>query len=363
VLSPDLYEKASTFDAEYVTSLSDLLGGVDESWRPIDLASVLSGTLDQPKPELLVRTDGRCLLYRGTVNGVHGDSGVGKSWLAVRAIADIVSTGGRVLVLDFEDVAPSFVARLLFAGLSVDQIAQRVDYRRPSTPLDPLTLSMLLEDIKAREYDLVVVDSLGEVFGLHGINEDKDAEVGPWLRRYARAIAEAGPAVFLVDHATKAADNPLHPSGSKRKRAAIGGASYLVEAVTPFVKGTDGRLKVTCAKDRHGNYRRSEVVAYLVMSAAATPGSPLTLVAPEDGNDAPAHPVVMAARQVVEVVRTSPVALSKTAARKLVTLRTSTDNKRAAIDYALDKGAVRSQTGYRNAQLLIYVHPLDEAPT
>ena len=84
---------------------------------------------------------------------------------------------------------------------------------------------------------LAVVDSLGEAFGLEGIDENHDVEVAPWLRRVARRLADAGLSVLLLDHSTKSADNPRRPSGSKRKRAAITGASYLpVISTTTLVR-------------------------------------------------------------------------------------------------------------------------------
>lgn len=336
----------------------------DTSWSRIDLRPVLAGTHTQPMPTVLQRTDGRSLFYPRAVNGVHGDSGIGKGWLLCRAVVDVVRAGGNVLVLDFEDVEQSFTARLRLLGLSDEQIAgDQIAYHRPQSEFTPTELRRLLADIELRQYELVVIDSLGEVFGLHGINEDKDSEVGPWLRQYARAIAEAGPAVVLIDHATKAADNPLHPSGSKRKRAAIGGASYLVEATTPFVQGDGGRLRVKCAKDRHGNYRRGEVVAHLVMATSISGDMTLGLYPEDTADDSSATvPVVLAAQEVVRIVRDSPEPLHKSAVRALLTIKASTDVKRAAIEYALDKGAVAMSRGIRNAMVLRFVHNLDEQP-
>src|ERR687898_486158 len=82
--------------------------------------------------------------------------------------------------------------------------------------------------------------------GLEGVDEDRDVQVGPWLRRVARRLADStGAGVIIIDHSTKAKDNPLFPSGSKRKRAAITGASYHVEAVAPrSAESADEKLRV-----------------------------------------------------------------------------------------------------------------------
>src|SRR5262249_38605705 len=117
--------------------------------------------------------------------------------------------------------------------------------------------------IEADGVSLVVIDTIGEAFGLEGIDENADVEVGRWLRRVVRRLVDAGAGVLVIDHITKSGDNPLHPSGSKRKRAAITGASYLVEAPVPLTRERGGRLRLICAKDRHGNFVRGEEVAVI----------------------------------------------------------------------------------------------------
>jgi hypothetical protein len=121
-----------------------------------------------------------------------------------------------------------------------------------------------------------VLDSLGEAFSLDGINENIDAEVAPWLRRVIRRIVGTGATVIVIDHTINNAegDNALRPSGSKRKRAAITGSLYRVDATIPLNKGEGGELKLTCAKDRHGNYRRGETVATIVVSSMRAVGMP-----------------------------------------------------------------------------------------
>lgn len=252
---------------------------IDASLHPVDLGAVLDGSARQPVPHLLIREDGVGLFYAGMVNGLHSDSGVGKGWLVCHLIGECARRGRRTLYVDLEDTAESVTARLGLLGLDAGEIVASLVYVRPQVPLDDDAVAHLCRIVGDAGVDVVVIDSLGEAFGLEGINEDRDAEVGPWLRRVARRLAETGAAVVLVDHSTKAADNPLHPSGSKRKRAAITGASYLVEASPPLVKGAGGRLRLTCAKDRHGTHRRGDVVAELVMAPAGDERIDTTLVA------------------------------------------------------------------------------------
>jgi hypothetical protein len=244
---------------------------VDESFQPVDLTDVLSGRYVAPSPSILKRDDRQALLYRGQINGVHGDSGLGKGWVALFAAAEQLRAGSTVLMLDLEDVASSIIGRLRLLGVNDQAIDERFIYIRPQAAFDQLAVEYLVQIISERRPALVIVDSLGEAFGLEGIDENHDSEVGPWLRRVPRRLADVtdegydGPAVLIVDHVTKTNDNPLHPSGSKRKRAAVGGAQYWLQAPEPLSADKGGRLRLICAKDRHGTYARNEHVADLVI--------------------------------------------------------------------------------------------------
>jgi hypothetical protein len=226
---------------------------------------------------------------------------------------------------------------------------------------------MLSDVIDERNVTLVVIDSLGEVFGIEGINEDRDNEVGPWMRAVPRNLAEHGPAVILIDHSTKANDNPLYPSGSKRKRAAITGASYLAEATTPFVKAKDtkaggGRLRLTCAKDRHGNYRRGEVAAQLVMECPFEDVMRLTLWAPSTDAHTDTAAGILAARAAVKAANKEGRQVSLRGLVDLMKIKASRDTKIAGMELAVARGALTEQPGSRGARLFTYATELPETP-
>lgn len=333
----------------------------DSSFARVDLTDVVGGHYSQPVPDLLQRDDGQFLFYKRMVNGAHADSGTGKSWLIVYATAQIIRAGGQVMYLDLEDTPSSIVARLRLVGLTDAQIIAGLDYRRPTEEFTDAAVLRLCTDLRRGGHDLVVIDSLGEAFALDGINEDKDNEVGPWLRRVARLMADTGPAVAIVDHSTKAADNPLFPSGSKRKRAAITGASYLVEAIEPMAKDRGGRLRLTCAKDRHGTYARKEVVADFVMGATTVNGEnpTMNLYAPttRPGGQSAEWEVIILAQKIISAVRDSDVALSKKAAEEMVKGRAI--KKRAALDYALSAGCLDTTPGKHGAKNLTWVKDME----
>jgi 5S rRNA maturation endonuclease (ribonuclease M5) len=332
---------------------------IPESFVPVDLAEVVNGNYVQPTPTMLIRHgDGieSALIYPGLVNGIHGDSGIGKSWTAVLLIKERIEAGETVMLLDLEDTPVSIVSRLRLIGLGPEQIPAQLIYIRPTDPFTPAVMQYLTRMISDREVTAVVIDSLGEAFGTEGINEDRDNEVGPWLRAVARVLADAGPAVVLVDHSTKSSDRQLHASGSKRKKAAFGGASYLIEVVTGFAKGKDGRLRIVCAKDRHGNYRPWEHVAWLDMTTHLDGAVTLELIAPatedDEGGKLDAKDVAL-----VHVLRilddlTEPVSLRRL--RALVresNVKVSNALLDDAIEVGLHYGKIAEDAGPRSARL------------
>jgi KaiC/GvpD/RAD55 family RecA-like ATPase len=364
-----LREAAFAGDLDCVRDLVESLGLLptgtpNASWERVDLAPALAGTITRVLPTVLRREDESHLFYPSRVNGLHGDSGLGKSMVSAVAAAQELNAGHHVGWVDLEDPDPTtIIERLRMFTVDDDTIAERFHYWAPREPFDNAAVAALVAE--ATEYDLtmLVIDSVGEAFGLEGLDENKDVEVGPWLRRVARVLADAGPAVVLVDHATKAADNPLHPSGSKRKRAAITGASYLVEATKPLTREHGGELRLVCAKDRHGTYRRGAVVATVDLAVYLDGGVSVKVWPP--------FPTDTASTAETELARVAAAAVkaAKSAGDELLTQRrllarmdvkAALTVKRAGIEEAVAHGALRVQHGPNRSILHAYVRDLDD---
>jgi hypothetical protein len=336
--------------------------GAAESWHRINLRAALAGAIERMMPSVLEREDKLACFYAGRLNGVHGDSGTGKSMVLAVAAAQEIRAGHHVIWVDLEDPDPAtLIERERLFGLSDDAIAEYLHYYAPREEFTDAGVVELVRESTEYAVSLLIIDSLGEAFGLNAINEDRDAEVGPFLRRFMRPLADAGPAVVMVDHSTKANDNPLHPSGSKRKRAAIQGASYLIEATKPLTREHGGTLRLTCAKDRHGNYRKGATVATIDMHVYPDGGVSVKVWAPTSASeDSPDAKLMTVARAAVRAAKDADRPLSQRELLELMAVRGRESLKRAAIETAISKGGIRVEPGPRNALLHHYVKDLAE---
>jgi hypothetical protein len=331
------------------------------SWHAWDLTDALAGEHTAPVPDVLRRDDDAALLYRGRVNGVHGESGVGKGWFAALAAAQEIRKTQAVVWLDFEDPDPTVLLdRLRVLGCHDDRIRGCLRYHRPTERSSHDAIDLLVNEARGSRAALVVIDSIGEAFALDGIDENKDAEVGPWLRSRARRLAdETGAAELLVDHSTKANDNVLHPSGSKRKRAAITGASYLVEEMTALTAEHGGRLRVRCAKDRHGHYRRGAIVAELECTVYPDGGATWHVKPPEERRGERAvERLDRIARAAVRACKEAARPLTQRELLARMDVRGRIEDKRAGIDQAMGLGAISVEQGPNRSRLHTYVHDL-----
>lgn len=240
---------------------------LDDGWSPVDWATVLAEGYEPPKPTILRRTDGAHLLYGGRVNGFFGESGSGKSWMALLTCAQQIKAGGTVLYVDLEDHAGSIAARLTALGVTRDQIVDRFVYLSPSIAFGDSQAARVDEMLDTLDIGVAVVDSTGEAMALDGAKPNDDDDTARWIRRLPKRLARTGAAVVLIDHVPKDPENRGKPIGSQRKIAAVDGALYSVEVKVAPARGTEGKLVLKCAKDRNGTYARGATVGDVIVDS------------------------------------------------------------------------------------------------
>ena len=228
-----------------------------DSWGSIDLGPYLDGSYTPPVPTLMMRSDGYCLLYPGLVHTLFAESESGKTWIMLDETRKVLEAGGRVLYLDFEDNAGGIVGRLLALGTPTETIKAGFDYRRPDDPPAAGGASDGWNSIVTSKFDLVVIDGTTEALSVFGRSIKDNDEIAWFYMKVPRRIAEAtGAAVVMIDHVVKSEDGRGRgPIGAQHKMAAMNGAAYSVDVVSPLGDGLRGELILRVAKDRPGQVR------------------------------------------------------------------------------------------------------------
>lgn len=263
---PDYFNVPARIDDLVPPDPEPVTGTHVSSFAPVDLAPFLNGNAEIIAPDMLEMADGRCLLHRARLNGIHGDSGVGKSWIAAYAITQEIAAGRTTMVVDLEDTAGPLVQRLRQLGATDNQISAHVQFVQPDGAFSKPDTDVLIAAIERTGAGHVFIDSLGEALAADGINANDDGPVSQWIRKVSRRIiSETGAGVTHIDHVTKAKENPLFPSGTQRKRSAITGISWYVYADEAMTAEQGGRILFKCGKDRHGAYRHGDQVALFHM--------------------------------------------------------------------------------------------------
>lgn len=313
---------------------------------------------DRAEPErqadVLTRTDGTALLYTADLNWIYGDSGSGKTWIALAAAVQELAAGRHVAWIHYEDPTPAtIIGRLKTLNVPRHIAVAQFHY------LDPQGTTINWPDLitlcHSHNITWVTLDSVGEALNAAGLNEDSDAEVGPWLTTGPRAMANAGIGIVCVDHGTKAQNQKLHPSGSKRKRAAVTGTALLIEPIVAPTIDRDGMIRITCAKDRHGNHQQGSTIGIAHLRRDTTTGGLIVTINENEVTEVTAAQHDTLIRAVVRAVTQQP-GLTKNQLQRFMPTA-GKDRRHAAIDEAVESGLIRFEFGPRRAQL--YYPPED----
>jgi len=357
-------------EPERVADLTDqVFGAAVASGEPTSFTTFHStaGGGQQIVADLGDLGDGRFLFHLERFNLIHGDSGSGKSWLAVHLLAECIRANRMVVLLDYEDTAAVTGARLRQIGVSQ---SEQDRWLRVAHPDEPTSTPGLVAELVERYVELgvrhVVLDSWGEALALDGADEDRDLLVAAWVTRLVRPLGAVGIGTTVIDHITKTADNVLFPSGTKRKRAAITGVDWYLYSTTPFDRVDGGRSVLRCAKDRHGQFRRGDDVADLVMGPLDVVVGASTL---ELRPLAPAPPPSTSVRvdlmvEAVNIVVGEGKPMNKEsilAAARSAGVKFKSDALRGAVELAVVRGFLAKQKGPRNSVEFVLIRPVPAA--
>lgn len=265
---------------------------IENEWQILPLESFDEAS---PTPDIGKRSDGEAAFYRGKLNAVFGESESAKTWLALIALVQVIRDGGRALMIDFEDSGQSIRSRLRTLGLTEAE-EPRFLYLNPSTAPTEEQKDSMAEVLPT--VDIALIDATSEALAAYGLSSNSDVDVAKFYAELPKWISRQGPAVVLIDHVPKSADNRSGQTGSQHKRAGVDGCSLYVERVVPFAKGL-GRSRVWVNKDKHAGVRNTASAdglwAELINDTAG-----FQLIDPTAG---PTHAELMAARAERNKVR------------------------------------------------------------
>jgi hypothetical protein len=230
-----------------------------------DLAWILTGTPPEvPPPTICHRTDGHALFYPGKVNGIFGDPEGGKTWLAQCAIVEELNAGGNAAMIDVDHNGPDHTAaRLLLLGARLNVIADPNRFRYYE-PEDADQLLAAVTDITNRRPAVTLIDSLGEIFPMLGVNTNDGDEITTAMRQVCTRPAVAGSCVITIDHLPKSTEARTtgYAIGSIAKKRMIRGAYLRADVRVQPAPGARGLVTLRIEKDTAGELRKSSGGGY-----------------------------------------------------------------------------------------------------
>ena len=336
-----------------------------DSWKPVDLKTALASGDEAPRPSI-GSVDGvdHGLFYPGRVNMVFGDSGGGKTWLALYVIGELMKQGRDAVLIDYEDHPTSQVARLEQMNVPRDTILQHLIYIQPSERWTEQSEKNLSDACHDKDIAIAVIDSTGEALSVDGVQPNSDDEVARWFRGCARYLAnQIGAAVVLLDHVVKSRENSRNSdfaSGSHRKRAAVNGAAYFIDVIQAPSRDSDGSFKLITRKCRFGWRKHGTVACEVSMKNQVDFRVDFGLKAVADvqrtASGLPKYTWYM--EKVSQFLETNNSPMSKT--KILAGVKRNERLSSTAISTLIEQGYASITNGPRGSHLISFIKPYRE---
>jgi hypothetical protein len=310
-----------------------------------DFAALLEAGLEPERPTVCQAYEGLSLLYRGRINEIHGEPGIGKTNILLRKAIAVMEAGGLVLYLDPEDNPAGIGSRLLQLGCPRQSLLELFKYVHNPEPGDYERLHAW-----AREHGpvLVILDGLAEALTAENLNEDVPSDVLDFFRRQMRPFAEAEAAVLVADHVAKNKDTRgRYARGSSAKLGRYDGVSYEVRLVKAYSRETEGSVRLVVAKDRCGGIGpQGTAVCDLVFTTDEDGKPDIYFAEPQEKPAKPFKPTALM-EKISRHLENAKVPLKKTELRGLG----SHDWAEKAITQLVDLGHI---TLHRQGQALMH---------
>lgn len=255
---------------------------------PFDFGDEFMNPTPRPQPTVGETSEGRGLFYTGKVNLLFGDDSSGKSLLTDVIAIQEVQKGHGVLILECEESdVSSRVERWVQMSDNRTLITQEQARRLTVWPVTHVVstdqLNAYIDRIMQQDVTLVVIDSLSDLMGKYGLNENDAGDVRRIETELLKPLAACGTAVVVIDHVSKSSDGKS-ARGSIVKRNLISGIAYqlFMPEGHEFCRVAEGFSVLTVRKDRLGNYERHKSLAVMHVLPADLNGGLLTVTIDDD---------------------------------------------------------------------------------
>lgn len=220
------------------------------------LSDVWDVDFEVPMPDALLRDDGKSCIYEKKIHTIVGEPETGKSWLAGYLMVERMKQGQGTIYWDFESDIGNYMYRIKLMGLTKNDAVDISHYWKGGA-VNTAVVEAMIRKIKQDNIKYVVMDSVNRMMGKGGY----DYESGPSYVKFTAEILDpirnAGVAVILIDHVTKAKDSRgRYATGSEQKLSQVDVSIHL-ESIQPFAQGVEGSVGIRIAKDRLGGIKEA----------------------------------------------------------------------------------------------------------
>ena len=223
------------------------------TWTIKDIGPVLRGEVSETPPEFLEFSTNQPLFYTGKVNGIIGESESGKTWIALEAVKQALSSDRRVLYMDFEDTDHGIINRL--RALGVTDFANFA-YMAPDEGFGTLAKADLANALNEFDPHMAILDGFNAAMNVLGLDINSNNDATTFSQLLLKPVAATGVCLIYVDHVPKSKDaRGKGGIGAQAKRAMTTGCTLAVNVLEPFGRGITGRLAISVDKDRAGHVR------------------------------------------------------------------------------------------------------------
>lgn len=216
-----------------------------------DVKAVLDSGL-MPERPVIGRIEGAdgFLFYRGRINEIHGEPGIGKTNVSLAVMARLVNANRYAMFIDPEDSLVSAVSRMISFGALPEKLEKYFLYLH-----DPDVNKLLAAAKFAQQQPvaMVAIDGIAELLAAAGMSENDPGEILTFFRKYICPFADSNAAVVISDHVAKDAESRGRwARGSGAKLGRYDGAVYEIKQGVPYGPNKAGHVKLQLCKDRNG---------------------------------------------------------------------------------------------------------------